>query len=151
MNSRSVAQLCNLLYRRFVIGRASESSSALVLADVPQNTILRYGKLQICATRPRRALNTYSKEREKTPSVSDADFLGLRVCLKMWRQPSWLPVRRLPAASLANGPADSRGWKPLYWQARKPVTTGIADTLRFIRQALDPIAVPHRSHQKFIQ
>src|SRR4030095_13727402 len=37
-----VAQICNLPYRRFVIGRASESSSALALADVPQNAILRY-------------------------------------------------------------------------------------------------------------
>ena len=36
-----VAQICNLLYRRFVIGRASESSKALALADLPQNAILR--------------------------------------------------------------------------------------------------------------
>ena len=45
-----VAQICNLPYRRFAIGRASESSSALALADLPQNAILRYGRLQICAT-----------------------------------------------------------------------------------------------------
>src|SRR6185295_2580505 len=45
-----VAQICNLPYRRFVIGRASETSSALELADVPQNAILRYSRLQICAT-----------------------------------------------------------------------------------------------------
>jgi iron(III) transport system permease protein len=32
-----VAQVCNLPYRRFVIGRASERKSALALADVPQN------------------------------------------------------------------------------------------------------------------
>ena len=44
-----VAQICNLPYRRFVIGRASKSSSALALADVPQNTILRYS-----AARPSR-------------------------------------------------------------------------------------------------
>ena len=37
-----VAQICNLPYRRFVIGRASESSSVLALADVAQNAILRY-------------------------------------------------------------------------------------------------------------
>ena len=37
-----VAQICNLPYRRFVIGKASESSSALALADVLQNAILRY-------------------------------------------------------------------------------------------------------------
>ena len=41
-----VAQICNLPYRRFVIGRASESWSALALADVPQNAILRYSRLQ---------------------------------------------------------------------------------------------------------
>ena len=49
-----VAQICNLPYRRFVIGRACENSSALALADAPQNAILRYSRLQICAT-----LNTY--------------------------------------------------------------------------------------------
>jgi hypothetical protein len=47
---RLVAQICNLPYRRFIIGRASESSSALALADLPQNAILRYSRLQICAT-----------------------------------------------------------------------------------------------------
>ena len=45
-----VAQISNLPYRRFVIGRAFESSSALALADLPQNAILRYSRLQICAT-----------------------------------------------------------------------------------------------------
>jgi hypothetical protein len=45
-----VAQICNLPYRRFVIGGAFESSSTLLLADVPQNAILRYSRLQICAT-----------------------------------------------------------------------------------------------------
>jgi len=45
-----VAQICNLPYRRFVIGRTSESSNALALADRLQNAILRYGRLQICAT-----------------------------------------------------------------------------------------------------
>ena len=45
-----VAQICNLPYRRFVIGRASESSSALALAHVWQNAILRYSRLEICAT-----------------------------------------------------------------------------------------------------
>ena len=45
-----VAQICNLPYRRFLIGRASEISSALSFTDVPQNAILRYSRLQICAT-----------------------------------------------------------------------------------------------------
>ena len=52
---RLVAQICNLPYRRFIIGTASGNSSALALADVPQNAILRYSRLQICAT-----LTTYS-------------------------------------------------------------------------------------------
>ncbi|MEO8427105.1 MAG: hypothetical protein ABI651_08340, partial [Verrucomicrobiota bacterium] len=54
-----VAQIGNLLYRRLVIrlviGRASGCSSAVALADVPQNAILRYSRLPICAT-----LNTTS-------------------------------------------------------------------------------------------
>jgi len=45
-----VAQICNLPYRRFVIGRASESSNTPGPADVQQNAILRYSRLQICAT-----------------------------------------------------------------------------------------------------
>ncbi len=45
-----VAQICNLLYRRFSIGRGVGKSSALAVADAPQNAILRYGRLQICAT-----------------------------------------------------------------------------------------------------
>jgi hypothetical protein len=56
-----VAQICNLPYRRFVIGRASESSNALALADVQQNAILRYSRLQICATRSVRSLRNRSK------------------------------------------------------------------------------------------
>jgi len=43
-----VAQICNLLYRRFVIGRASESSSALALAAALQNEILRYSAARHC-------------------------------------------------------------------------------------------------------
>ena len=45
-----VAQIFNLLYRRFVIGRALETYRCIVLARAPQNAILRYGRLQICAT-----------------------------------------------------------------------------------------------------
>lgn len=42
-----IAQICNQPYRRFVIGGAFENSSALALADVPQNAILRYSRLQM--------------------------------------------------------------------------------------------------------
>src|SRR4026208_1136066 len=70
-----VAQICNLPYRRFVIGRASESSSALTLADpssggpaeggraaectsaIQQLTNLRYAKQKppLCSTAPKRS------------------------------------------------------------------------------------------------
>src|SRR5262249_17294626 len=73
---RFVAQICNLLYRRFVIGRASDSPSALALADAPQNPILRYSRLQICATPdtcPRR-----SAERARRPLLAkDSDASSL--------------------------------------------------------------------------
>ena len=45
-----VARICNLPYRRFAIGRAAESSSPLAPTVAQQNAILRYGRLQICAT-----------------------------------------------------------------------------------------------------
>ncbi|HEY5909631.1 MAG TPA: hypothetical protein VJA21_03395, partial [Verrucomicrobiae bacterium] len=41
-----VAQICNLPYRRFSIGRAPEPLGPLQVTD------LRYGRLQICATLP---------------------------------------------------------------------------------------------------
>ena len=72
-----VARICNLLYRRFVIGRASESSSHLTLAAV-QNAILRYRRLQICATRPPWSLNTHGAcpalAREQGPGSDPVDW-----------------------------------------------------------------------------
>jgi hypothetical protein len=41
-----VAQICNLLYRRFAIGRLSYDLISFVLADVQQNKILRYSRLE---------------------------------------------------------------------------------------------------------
>ena len=49
-----VAQIFNLLYRRFAIGRPSKNPYALELGDDPQNAILRYGRMQICAASRRR-------------------------------------------------------------------------------------------------
>ena len=46
----SVAQIFNLPYRRFAIGRPSKNRGAHGLSDGRQNTILRYGRLKICAT-----------------------------------------------------------------------------------------------------
>jgi hypothetical protein len=66
----SVAQISNLPYRRFVICGASESSNALALADVPQNAILRYSRLQICAT-----LNTYRRDT-RALTKSSCPFRG---------------------------------------------------------------------------
>jgi len=50
MNLEAVAQIFNLPFRRFEIGQASARSCAPELADDPQNAILRYGRLKICAT-----------------------------------------------------------------------------------------------------
>jgi len=47
---RAMSRIFNLLYRRFPIGRAPSSPSGLGLGDAPQNTILRYGRVQLCAT-----------------------------------------------------------------------------------------------------
>ena len=41
-----VAQVSNLLYRRFLIGRALNGSSARELSDAPQVGTLRYGRLE---------------------------------------------------------------------------------------------------------
>ena len=41
-----VAQICNLPYRRFAIGRLSYDLISFVLAEVQQNKILRYSRLE---------------------------------------------------------------------------------------------------------
>src|SRR5436305_3252862 len=46
-----VAQICNLLYRRFVIGSAPDFANVPFVTNAPQNAILRYSRLQICATK----------------------------------------------------------------------------------------------------
>jgi hypothetical protein len=45
-----VAQSCTLPYRRFAIGRASHCTKPLDNLHASQNSILRYGRLQVCAT-----------------------------------------------------------------------------------------------------
>src|ERR1043166_7633165 len=47
--SQRIAQICNLPYRRFVIGNASGRSKPPEFSLALQNTILRYGRLQIWA------------------------------------------------------------------------------------------------------
>src|ERR1035441_1886156 len=57
MDANWVTQICNLLYRRFVIGRSLGTRQLIGPARALQNTILRYSRLQICATsaaRPRK-------------------------------------------------------------------------------------------------
>jgi len=44
---RTVAQICNLPYRRFAIGTVSNAFNLLSISDVSQNTILRYSRVQI--------------------------------------------------------------------------------------------------------
>jgi hypothetical protein len=48
---------------------------------------------------------------EKAFDVPSSRFVeaDVRACLKMWRQPSWLPVK---AASCRQFPGQTRGWKP---------------------------------------
>jgi hypothetical protein len=55
----SVAQVCNLPYRRIAFCGMWESSRALELSDPLPITNRRYGRLQICATDQCCALNTY--------------------------------------------------------------------------------------------
>ena len=50
INPVLVAQIFNLLCRRFGIGSASANSDTLDPADASQDAILRYGRFQICAT-----------------------------------------------------------------------------------------------------
>jgi len=52
----TVAQIFNLPYRRFVIGRA------LLAGDRWQVKNLRYSRLQVCATGAASTLNTYLRE-----------------------------------------------------------------------------------------
>ena len=49
-SGRFVAPIFNRLYRRFTIGWASDESRRTQRSSHPQNTILRYGRFQICAT-----------------------------------------------------------------------------------------------------
>ena len=50
MAGNHVAQIFNLLYRRFVIGRAPDTWRRAGSEHARQNGILRYGRLKICAT-----------------------------------------------------------------------------------------------------
>jgi len=61
---RGVAQICNLPYRRFEIGRASESSRALTVGNVPQNPILRYSAAR--RNRNQRSADSLVRESELT-------------------------------------------------------------------------------------
>src|SRR5213083_2016352 len=55
----TVAQIFNLPYRRFVIGRASVTPKTLESPHDPQVTNLRYSRLQVCATGVRDTVNRY--------------------------------------------------------------------------------------------
>src|SRR6187200_2323874 len=72
----SVAQICNLLYRRIAFCGTWASARALELSDALPITNRRYGRLQICATRPRRAL-THTDGR--TPVSFSVQCLGSRL------------------------------------------------------------------------
>ena len=59
-----VAQIFNLPYRRFVIGRPADTVWGVEPAHTPQNAILRYGRLKICATACRLRIrhDTYDRD-----------------------------------------------------------------------------------------
>jgi hypothetical protein len=63
----SVAQICNLLYRRIAFCGTFANARALELSNALPITNRRYGRLQICATMPRCALNTYPGRAEGFP------------------------------------------------------------------------------------
>src|SRR5438093_7422979 len=54
-----VAQSCTLPYRRFAIGWPFGVTHRLTRSSPPQNTILRYSRLQICATKNRRDMRRF--------------------------------------------------------------------------------------------
>jgi hypothetical protein len=47
---QGVAQIFNLLYRRVALGQALGLNRASYFSNALQNTILRYSRLEICAT-----------------------------------------------------------------------------------------------------
>jgi len=55
----TVAQIFNLLYRRFVIGGASIVPKTADFANDPQVANLRYSRLQVCATSVGNTPNRY--------------------------------------------------------------------------------------------
>jgi glutaredoxin 3 len=57
----NVAQSCTLPCRRFVIGRASAWPNASAGQPALQDSILRYGRVQLCATRWRAVSLLYSR------------------------------------------------------------------------------------------
>jgi hypothetical protein len=56
----TVAQIFNLPYRRFVIGKVPVTPRSLDFAGDPQVTNLRYSRLQVCATRVGNTVNRYT-------------------------------------------------------------------------------------------
>jgi hypothetical protein len=75
-----VAQIFNLPYRRFVIGRASDRSRAVSFPDTWQSATLRYSRLQVCATGVGHTVNTYDVggTLHGKPSSAFAHALGPR-------------------------------------------------------------------------
>jgi hypothetical protein len=87
-----VAQICNLPFRRFVIGNASESSSALAFADVPQNTAARQSRnqssadFQVCCVAHFQIRKP--SELHRAAGLEVGDTAGLETCatLKTYRR-----------------------------------------------------------------
>src|ERR1035437_8670969 len=75
-----VAQVSNLLYRRFPIGRALSSLGVRELPDAPQVGNLRYSRLEICATSKKSVLRIArcrpAGRRLATPGAAPTPILG---------------------------------------------------------------------------
>jgi len=81
-----VAQSCTLPYRRFAIGWRSGETKRLTCSSDPQNAILRYSRLKICATRNRRGTRRFGqmalRRAQRAAVKSSAFFAPLRLRLR---------------------------------------------------------------------
>lgn len=63
--AEGVAQIFNLSYRRLAVGKPREFARPWARSADPQNAILRYSRVQLCATAERRALWRLATDNEQ--------------------------------------------------------------------------------------
>ena len=80
-----VAQVCNLPYRRFAIGRAVRPSRDFAVVNIPQVKNLRYSRLQICATFYPCLTIICPGSARLIPSASNRSFTSrFNCCIPAW-------------------------------------------------------------------